>query len=203
MFQRSKPLPTYLVAFATGPLESVPVEGMSIPGRVWFPKGKAYLTGEAVAMTPPIVAALEGYFRQSYPYEKCDVIAVPGMGGAMENPGLITYSDNLLLLDPENMTVGQRLTLAAVHAHELAHIWFGDLVTLEWWDETWLNESFASWMGDKITHEVFPEFRMDVSAIRSGLGAMNTDARPSTHAIRRPVEATDNLSMSFDGCNSV
>ncbi|HUU45838.1 MAG TPA: M1 family metallopeptidase [Acidobacteriota bacterium] len=198
IFQRSKPLPTYLVAFATGPLESVPIPGMSVPGNVWTPKGKTHLAGEAVKITPLILAALEKYFGESYPYEKCDMIAVPGQGGAMENPGLITYGDGLILLDPETMSPSQRRTLAAVHTHELAHIWFGDLVTLEWWDETWLNESFASWMGDKITHEVFPELGMDVSAIRSGLYAMNTDARPSTRAIRRPVEATDNLSMSFD-----
>jgi alanyl aminopeptidase len=198
VFERTHPMPSYLLALATGPLEFTPIPGMSIPGNIISVKGKSHLTGEAVRNTPPIVAALEKYFGQKYPYQKCDLIAVPGKGGAMENPGLITYASGLLLLDPETISVSQRRSLSAVNAHELAHIWFGDLVTLAWWDDTWLNESFASWIGDKITHEVFPEFGMDVSTVRSGQGAMIGDARPSTRAIRRPVEATDNLNMSFD-----
>lgn len=198
VFEELPPIPAYLLALATGQLEWVEIPGMSVPGRVITIKGKTHLTGETVAMTPPILAALEKYFGSKYPYAKCDLIAVPGKGGAMENPGLITYGDGLLLLDPETISPSQRRSLAAVNAHELAHIWFGDYVTLEWWDDTWLNESFASWMGDKITHEVFPEFGMDVTQVRSAQRAMLTDARPSTRAIRRPVEATDNLAMSFD-----
>lgn len=197
-FRKSPPLPAYLLAFATGPLESVPIPGMSIPGNVVCVKGSTGLTGETVKITPPILKALEAYFGENYPYAKLDIIAVPGKGGAMENPGAITFGDYLALLDPSQISVSQRRTLASIMAHELAHIWFGDLVTLDWWDDTWLNESFASWMGDKITHQVYPEFGMNVSEVRSCLGVMNTDARPSTRAIRRPVEATDNLHMSFD-----
>lgn len=197
-FRKSPPLPTYLLAFATGPLESVPIPGMSIPGNVVCVKGSTGLTGETVKITPPLLKALEDYFGEPYPYAKLDIIAVPGKGGAMENPGAITFADNLVLLDPNQISVSQRRFLASVMAHELAHIWFGDLVTLAWWDDTWLNESFASWMGDKITHQVYPEYGMDISVVRSTHDAMNTDARPSTRAIRRPVEATDNLHLSFD-----
>ena len=198
VFRRTKPLPTYLLAFATGPLESVPIPQMSIPGRVITVRGKTRLAEEAIAIAPQVLAALEKYFGQKYPYEKLDLIAVPGMGGAMENAGAVTFADNLLLLEPGRISVSQRRALASVMAHELAHMWFGDLVTLAWWDDTWLNESFASWMGDKITHEVFPEYGMDISKVRSANDVMETDARASTRAIRRPVEAVDNLALAFD-----
>jgi alanyl aminopeptidase len=199
VFEETKPLPSYLLAIVTGPLETVPIPGMSIPGRVVTIKGRTDLAGEAVKSTPPILAALEKYFGQPYPFEKLDLIAVPEFWyGAMENPGAVTYSERILLLDPLAVNVHQRRSLAIVTAHELAHMWFGDLVTMKWWDDLWLNESFASWIGDKIAHEVFPEFRLDVNQVRKAHRAMIADARPSTRAVRQPVEATDNLLQSAD-----
>jgi len=199
VFKPTAPLPTYLLAMATGPLERVLIPGMSVPGGVVTPRGKTRLADEAVRITPPILAALEQYFGSRYPYEKLDLIAVPEFAaGAMENPGAITYRDGLLLVDPATASLGQRLGLAATTAHELAHIWFGDLVTLQWWDDLWLNESFATWMGSRITNEVFPQYNLPVLDVPDRESPMGTDARLSTNAVRKPVGAADNLDRLFD-----
>ena len=199
VFARTRPLPSYLLALATGPLEFVPIPGMSVPGRVVTVKGSSGLAGEAVRTTPPLLAALERYFGRPYPYEKLDLIAVPEFWpGAMENPGAITFRDSILLVDARGASVAQRRGLASINAHELAHMWFGDLVTMEWWDDLWLNESFASWMGDKVTEEVFPEFRVDIDSVQGTQFAMTSDARLATRAIRQPVTALDNLLQSAD-----
>jgi alanyl aminopeptidase len=194
VFQRTKPLPTYLIALATGPLDTVEMTGLGIPGRIVTPKGQTGLTAVAIEQSPPILKALEAYFGEPYPYEKLDYIAIPEYWpGAMEHPGAVTYASSLLLLDPSSASLAERRLLAKVIAHELAHMWFGDKVTMQWWDDLWLNESFADWMGDKITHEVFPELRMDLEVIRDAQGVMGTDGRPTASAIRRPVESTDTL----------
>lgn len=188
VFARTRPLPSYLIAMAAGPLESVPMPGLSVPGKVYTVAGQSRLAALAVETTPPILAALEDYFGAAYPYAKLDLIAVPEYWpGAMENPGLVTYSDELLLVDAATASVGQQRRLAAVTAHELAHMWFGDLVTMKWWDDMWLNESFASWLGDKVTNEVYPQYKMNVASVRATNEAMLADARPSTKAIRKPV----------------
>jgi alanyl aminopeptidase len=193
-FARSKPLPSYLIAIATGPLVSVDIPGMSVPGKIYTVKGQSQLTATAVKMTPPILAALERYFDGDYPYEKLDFIAIPEYWpGAMEHPGAVTYATTILLADPEAVSVQQKSRMARVIAHELAHMWFGDLVTMEWWDDLWLNESFADWMGDKITHEVYPELAVEVTELQSSIQVMNQDARPSSQAIRQPVTNTDDL----------
>lgn len=199
VFRRTKPLPSYLLAIATGPLEFTPIPGMSIPGRVVSPKGTSALAQAAVAMTPPILAALERYFGRPYPYEKLDLIAVPEYTyGAMENPGAITYADRFLLFDPKTMSVAARRLFATFTAHELAHMWFGNLVTMQWWDDLWLNESFGEWMGDKIASEVFPELQVGGDVAANLQEAMVVDARLSTRAIRQPVHTVSNLLQSAD-----
>ncbi|HSH00164.1 MAG TPA: M1 family metallopeptidase, partial [candidate division Zixibacteria bacterium] len=193
-FERTPPLPSYLIAIATGPLEFVEIPGMSIPGRVVCVKGKSHLAQLAVEVTPPILAELERYFDSPYPFKKLDLIAVPEFwAGAMENPGAITYRETLLLLDPAKTSVSQRRSQVTVTAHELAHMWFGDLVTMSWWDDLWLNESFATWMGNKISERVFPEFKIEVDRARSGNYVMSSDARPSAQQIRQPITDPDQL----------
>jgi alanyl aminopeptidase len=193
-FARTKPLSSYLIAIAAGPLESVPMPGMSVPGKIWTVKGQSQLAGTAVKMTPPILAALEKYFDSDYPFQKLDFIAIPEYWpGAMEHPGAVTYASNLLLLEPQTVSVQQRSRLARVISHELAHMWFGDVVTMEWWDDFWLNESFADWMGDKIADEVYPDLKIEVTEMQSSIRVMNQDARPSSEAIRQPVTNADNL----------
>jgi len=190
VFAESKPMPSYLLAIAAGRLESIPIEGLSVPGRIYAVEGQSGLAQIAAEMTPSILEALERYFERPYPYRKLDFVAVPEFWpGAMENPGLVTYADGLLLVDPQAASIRQKRSIAAVTAHELAHMWFGDLVTMKWWDDLWLNESFASWLGDKITQEVFPEYRLEVSSVRSTNRAMISDARPSTKPVRKPVES--------------
>lgn len=192
--QRTKPLPTYLLAIAAGPLETAPIPGLSVPGRIVTVKGQSHLGGLAAQMTPPLLRALEAYFGRPYPYEKLDLIAIPEYWpGAMEHPGAVTYSDNILLVDTKTASIADRRRLASITGHELAHMWFGNLVTMEWWDDLWLNEAFADWMGDKVSCEVFPEFKMELSDLQSARRSMSGDARPSTQPIRRPVESTEDL----------
>jgi len=199
LFRRTRPLPSYLLVLATGPLEFVPIPGLSVPGRVVTVKGETALAAEAVRTTPPVLAALERYFGRPYPYEKLDLVAVPEFWpGAMENAGAITFRDTVLLLDTRRASAQQRRLLVEVNAHEMAHMWFGDLVTMEWWDDLWLNESFASWMGDKAATEAFPEFRTGVASVEGMQFAMTTDARLTARAIRQPVTSLDNLLQSAD-----
>ena len=202
-FARTKPLPAYLLALAVGQFDYTPINGMSIPGRVVAPKGQGRLTKTAAEITPGVLAALEKYFGGRYPFEKMDLIAVPEYwAGAMENPGAITYRDTVLLLDPATATPNQRQNLIRITAHELAHMWFGDLVTMEWWDDLWLNESFADWMGDKITDQLYPEFGHLVGELRGIQRVMNQDARATTDPIRKldtdPVTAMRNVGIAYD-----
>ena len=196
-FATSPPMPSYLLAIAVGPFETVDVPSMPVPTRIVTTRGKSHRATLAQEITPPILAALEEYFGQSYPYAKLDMIAVPEFNwGAMENPGAITYTESLLLPDPRTLSVAQRRRQAAVTAHELAHMWFGDLVTMAWWDDLWLNESFAEWMGDKITNEVFPEYGMDVSQVQSMQRTMASDARPSALPVRQPIRSVSDLAAN-------
>ena len=192
VFEPTKPLPSYLLAIAVGPLEFVPIPGLGMPGRVVTPRGQTKLSGLATELTAPILHALEAYFGSRYPYDKLDLIAVPEYWpGAMENPGAITYSDGLLLVDPQSAGPRERRALANVTAHELAHMWFGDLVTMAWWDDLWLNESFADWMGDKITAQLYPQYHLELSEMQTIQGIMNADARPTTESIRQEVKIAE------------
>jgi alanyl aminopeptidase len=199
VFRETKPLPSYLLAFAVGPLEFVPIPGLRVPGRVVVPRGSKELTKPAVAMAPALFAALERWFGIPYPYEKLDLIAVPEFSaGAMENPGAITYADRYLLFDEKTMSTEERRTLAVFTAHEMAHMWFGDYVTMKWWDDLWLNESFAEWMGNKIADEVYPEYMIRLRAVAEVDQALEIDSRLSTRAIRRPVTNMENLYEAAD-----
>jgi cytosol alanyl aminopeptidase len=203
-FAQTKPLPSYLIALAVGKFDYTPIPGMSVPGRVIAPKGQGHLTHLAAEVTPRILAALEEYFGSKHPFEKIDLIAVPEYwAGAMENPGAITYRDTVLLLDDKTATPSARQNLIRITAHELAHMWFGDLVTMEWWDDFWLNESFADWMGDKITAQLFPEFGHEMSEMSGIQNVMNADARPTTDPIRRshntsPEEAMRSVGTAYN-----
>ena len=202
-FAPTKPLPSYLVALAVGKFESTPIPGMSVPGRVIAVKGQGQMTKTAAEITPPVLAALEKYFDGKHPFEKVDLIAVPEYwAGAMENPGLITFRDTVLLLDPKSATPAQRQNLVRVTAHELSHMWFGDLVTMEWWTDFWLNESFADWMGDKITDQVFPEFEHAIGEMGDIQAVMSADARATTDPIRKldtsPEESMRNVGVAYN-----
>lgn len=203
VFAPSKPLPSYLVAFAVGPFDVVDagrIGGKGAPVRILTPKGKANQAKYAADVTATIIERLQSYFGIAYPYEKADAIAIPltfGFG-AMENAGLITYAENILLADPATDTEQRRRGYASVGAHELAHQWFGDLVTLAWWDDTWLNEAFATWTSSKILAEWKPEWNTRVSDLGAKFGAMGEDSLVTTRKIRQEILTNDDISNAFD-----
>ena len=208
VFEKTAPLPSYLLAIATGPLEFTNVPGMRFPTRIVTVQGQKHLTLISATVVPKLVAGLERWFATPYPYAKLDLIAVPEFAyGAMENAGAITFRDDEILIDPATATVGQRERSVSTTCHELAHMWFGDLVTMEWWDDLWLNESFADWMAAKITDEVYPEFKDGLGDMQGIQRVMQTDALPSTMAIRARTTASaaglTNVGLVYNKGNAV
>ncbi|HXU82465.1 MAG TPA: M1 family aminopeptidase, partial [Polyangia bacterium] len=201
-FAQTRPLPSYLVAFAVGPFEIVDAGKAGrkpTPVRIIVPKGKTEEAAYAVKTTGEVVKRLEDYFDIPYPYEKLDHIAVPQKGGAMENPGLITYGTGTILGRPGEKNIGLERGYLSIAAHELGHIWFGDLVTTSWWDDIWLNEAFATWISAKIVHEIHPEWQSDAGRVQSRNGVMRGDALASARRIRQPIESKNDIANAFDG----
>ncbi|MEJ1969931.1 MAG: M1 family aminopeptidase [Rhizomicrobium sp.] len=205
-FQRTYPLPTYLVALAVGPLDVV--DGGYAPPNAYRSKplhirgitarGNGRRIAYALALTPRVVTALETYFGIGYPFQKLDVLAVPDFAaGAMENAGAVTFRERLLLLDPDSPLDQKRGSLS-VQAHELAHQWFGDLVSPAWWEDIWLNESFATWMSAKASQAVLPEMDFETDTLRSGFDVMDLDELPSARQIHQPIRNLDDLGNAFD-----
>ncbi|HET9810353.1 MAG TPA: M1 family metallopeptidase [Sphingomicrobium sp.] len=200
----TKPLPTYLVAVDTGPF--VHKTGL-IPATAERPTPMPYgaVATQAqkdkmdyvMAETPRIVELLEKYFGQPFPFPKLDQIGTPIMPGAMENAGADTYGDGIIFLAP-GATTGDKQGFGMVVAHELSHQWFGDLVTPAWWDDIWLNESFANWMGYRIGNEWRPELNIGVGALDEGFSAMNTDALEVGRPIHQPITENSQIDSAFD-----
>jgi alanyl aminopeptidase len=200
-FRRTRPLPSYLLAMAVGPFEVVDTGrfgGKETPVRIITPRGRSAEAAWAAESTGPILEALEAYFGTPYPYEKLDQIAVLNFGGAMENPGLVTYDQRLILSKPEDDTVPRRRRYALVCAHELAHMWFGDLVTMAWWDDTWLSESFATWMANRTIERWRPDWDIQVSTVRRRGGAMRADSLDTARRMRQPIESSHDIANAFD-----
>ncbi len=204
LFQPTPPLPTYLVAFAVGPLDvadggklrdaadAPPLRGLAARGR-----GPEFEF--ALSNTPEIVALLADYFGQPYPFAKLDLVAVPSQQGAMENAGLITYGEYHVLFG-EKPPLRQQRTFAGVHAHELAHQWFGNSVTMPWWDDLWLNEAFATFMSSKIVQQWRPELPRGRSGWCSPRWrTMDVDGLASARRIREPIDDFNDITNAFDG----
>jgi alanyl aminopeptidase len=201
-FAKSKPMPSYLVALGVGPFDIVDAGTAGrkkTPIRIIVPHGRAAEAEYARKVTPGILAELEKYFDIPYPYEKLDEMAVPLLGGAMENAGLVTYTSEIILAPPNADSISRQRSYFITAAHELAHQWFGDLVTMAWWNDTWLNESFATWMESQITERLHPEWRNRVEEIDGHLDIMRQDALLSARRVRQPVESNDDIENSFDG----
>jgi len=205
-FETTRPLPTYLLAFAVGPYDLVDVGQIppnairerGVPLRGVTARGQGERIRYALQQTGGLLATLEEYFGMPYPYRKLDLIAIPqSFGGAMENPGAITYDEWLVLMDAES-SLDQRRGTIAVQAHELAHMWFGDLVTPDWWTDIWLNESFATWMGYKASESYWPEGEFGRSTLKGALGAMQNDSLAAAREIREPISNSDNITGAFD-----
>ncbi len=192
-FQTTKPLPSYLLAFGVGPFDILD-GGMAgkTPVRFITPRGRAQEATFAASVTPSILAKLEAYFGTTYPYEKLDTLVLPLSLGfsAMEHPGLVTFVSLLSLSKPGEETVNFKRKFVEIQAHELAHMWFGNLVTMAWWDDLWLNESFASWMAEKIAVQMAPELHGENATQSARAWAMQTDRLLSTSQIYQPVSKT-------------
>ncbi len=206
VFATTKALPTYLVALAVGPLDVV--DGGWAPANKYRAKplhirgvtarGNGPRIAYALSLTPKIVTALENYFGIGFPFQKLDVLAVPDFAaGAMENAGAITFRERLLLIDP-GAPLDQKRGSLSVQAHELAHQWFGDLVTPAWWDDIWLNESFATWMAAKASAAVQPDMGFESQTLRDGIDVMDMDELPSARQIHQPIKNVDDLANAFD-----
>lgn len=207
-FATTEPLPTYLLAFAVGPFDVVEgtaipssaVRQRSVPLRGIATRGNGSKLVYALKHTGALLATLENYFGIAYPYDKLDIIAVPDFAsGAMENAGAITFRDWLLLLDHDRAPIEQKRGFASVMAHELAHQWFGNLVTMQWWDDLWLNEAFATWMAARAVQAWDASQGADIGLLDGVLRAMGEDSLVAARHIRQPIETTHDIHNAFDG----
>src|SRR5258706_6540011 len=200
-FAQTRPLPSYLIAFGVGPFDIVDAgkAGRKATAvRILTPKGQGPLARYAAQVTPRLLEMSEEYTGIPHPYEKLDSLAVPKPGGAMENPGLITYASNLILARPQDETPRFKQAYAHVAAHEIAHLWFGDLVTHAWWDDLWLNESFATWLSDKTIERFEPAWNIRAKSVLDRDWAMKNDALSSARRIRQPIVSNDDIFNAFD-----
>ncbi len=208
-FAATPPMSSYLNVFVAGELDLIEARSDSTQVRVIATKGKAELGRYALEATAQILQYYNDYFGVPYPLPKLDQIALPGgFGGAMENWGGITYYESALLFDPKNSSTETKQNIYEVIAHEVAHMWFGDLVTMAWWDNLWLNEGFASWMGTKCTAHFNPQWEVWLRrnlprdpTRRIGIAkeqAMESDARSTTHAIQQHIATEAEANSAFD-----
>ena len=187
-FGWTKPLPSYAVALALGPYVGTKVEGMTPPSTIYTVAGNAHLAQSVAVELPAVTRYLETWFDAPFPYEKLDVIAAPEFAfGGMENPGAVVLHE-ALLMHPERPNAQRRHQLLLVTAHEVAHMWFGNQVTLEWWDDLWLNESFATWVGEDTRRQLAPDYRGEVMRVSTLEGALRADGRTTTRPVRVQID---------------
>jgi aminopeptidase N len=184
-------------AVLEGQVAPTPQRKTPLPIRIVTTKQNAGQMTFALDGTKGIVTHLERYFGTGFPYPKLDQITSPIMPGAMENAGADLYADPILIMD-EKATTGQKRSFGMIVSHELAHQWFGDLVTPAWWDDIWLNESFANWMGYRIGDEWRPDLNIRAGALAEGFNAMNTDALVAGRPIHQPIPANAQIDEAFD-----
>ncbi len=203
-FAETPVMSTYLLAFLVGDLTSVESQYQGIDGAtrvaVWTTRGKEEQGRFALDTSVKLLRFFNDYFGIPYPLEKLDHIALPDFAaGAMENWGAITYRETALLVDEANSSAGTRQRVAEVVAHEMAHMWFGDLVTMQWWDDLWLNESFASWMGTKAVDWLFPDWQMWTQFVNMDTNrALILDGLKNSHPIEQPVKNPAEVNQLFD-----
>ena len=208
-FSATPPMSSYLNVFIAGELDLIQSRSGPTQIRVIATKGKAELGRYALEATAQILQYYNDYFGVPYPLPKLDQIALPGgFGGAMENWGGITYYESGLLFDSKSSSAETKQNIYEVLAHEMAHQWFGDLVTMAWWDNLWLNEGFASWMGSKCTAHFNPQWEVWLRrnlprdpTRRVGIAkeqAMEGDARSTTHPIHQRIATEAEANSAFD-----
>ena len=201
MFETTPVMSTYLLALAYGDIgfkEAKTKRGTLV--RTYATPDQVKHTGFALETAVKVLEFYEDYFGIPYPLKKCDMIALPDFAsGAMENWGLITYREQAFLVDPKNTSLPTKQYVAMVVAHELAHQWFGNLVTMRWWTDLWLNEGFASWIEYLAVDELFPDWQMWTQFIANEQQpALKLDALDNTHPIEVPINHPDEIRTIFD-----
>ncbi len=199
-FEKTRKISSYLAALVVGDFESEdPTKVHEVPIRVYALRGKKDQTQFAIRWTTKLLPFFEKYFGIAYPYKKYDQVAVPGFDAfAMENIGLVLFRQHGLLMDPKTTSLKQEKQMALVIAHEFAHMWFGNWVTMKWWDDLWLNEAFAEWMAYRATEALHPDYQVWDDFQEGYNHAMKDDALPTTHAIWTPVETPEQAIEMFD-----
>jgi aminopeptidase N len=199
-FRQSPKMSTYLLFLSLGDFERVKrkVDGVEI--GVVVKRGDADKAGYALDEASKVLHYYNAYFGVRFPLPKLDLIAAPGeiSGEAMENWGAIFYSQQNLLFDPKTSTESDRQLVFMLVAHEMAHQWFGDLVTMAWWDNLWLNEGFARWMQTYSADELHPEWKTGLRALSIFEGGKQADAIPSTHPVIQTILTADQAAQAFD-----
>jgi alanyl aminopeptidase len=202
VFAPTAPLPSEVVAFAVGPFDIVDAGRAGkkqIPVRIITPRGRAADAESARIATPAILSRLEDYTDIPYPWDKLDHLAlVKGAFGAVENPGLITYQEGILLAEPGRDTPQRNHQMRATMAHELAHQWFGNLVTQASWTDVWLSEGFATWLSAKVMDVEYPPFERGMAG-NPRFSAMAADRAGRGWAVRRPIASREEAKTVYNG----
>ena len=200
-FTESPIMSTYLLAFIVGDLVSVQKKSQhGTMVRIWTTPDKKNQCEFALDVSLKLLDYFNEYFAIPYPLPKLDHIAIPDFAaGAMENWGAITYREIALLINPQGSSIVAKQRVASIISHEMAHMWFGDLVTMKWWNDLWLNESFASWMGDKAVNEIFPEWEIWTEFVSSDTNrGLALDGLANSHPIEQKVNNPSEIEELFD-----
>jgi len=199
-FATTPKMSTYLVAFLVGDFQCSSGSSDGVPIRACAPPEQVQYTHYALHTAEFVLHFYDHYFGIKYPMPKLDMIAIPDFeAGAMENFGAITYRETAMLLNPKTASVGEEQHVAIDIAHEMAHQWFGDMVTMQWWNNIWLNEGFATWMETKSVAAMHPEWDMDAIVAETKDSTLNLDARRVTRTIRAHADTPDQINQMFDG----
>jgi aminopeptidase N len=199
-FATTAKMSPYLAALVVGNFEYIEGEADGIPIRVYSTPGKKEMGKFALESAQHILSYYDKYFSIKYPYGKLDLIGLPDFSaGAMENTGCITFREVILLIDEKQGSIDLKKTIASVIAHEMAHQWFGDLVTMKWWDDIWLNEGFATWMSSKPIQSWKPEWNFNLDDVSQTGGTLNTDSLDNTRPIHQAADTPAQIQELFDG----
>src|SRR6266849_8033314 len=199
-FATTRKMSTYLVAMLIGDFQCIEGGVDGTPIRVCTTPGRQQNGQFALEAAQAAVRFYNRYYDIKYPFQKLDLIGIPDFeAGAMENAGAVTFRETSLLIDPATASTGQRKGVAGTVAHEIAHMWFGDLVTMKWWDDIWLNEGFASFMTSKPIEAWKPEWNEKLDTVGSSLGSLGLDSQRATRPIRTPAESSEEIAQLFDG----
>ena len=200
VFTTTPKMSTYLVAFLVGDFQCTYGEQDGIKLGVCSTPDKVSLAPFALDLAKFTIHYYDDYFGIHFPLKKLDFIGIPDFeAGAMENFGAITFREDALLIDPRTSSLNDQIRAATDITHEMAHQWFGDLVTMQWWDNIWLNEGFATWMENKPVAAMHPDWNIAQMVASGEQGTLNIDAQPTTRAIRARADTPDEINQMFDG----